>query len=55
MNQTLEAWKQIPDVSDEVSQTQRSESFAKGIRVFVGLEFNEGYPSRKGERKVDDQ
>lgn len=42
MNQTLEAWKQIPDVSDEVSQPQRSEFSSKGIRIFVGLEINEG-------------
>lgn len=31
MNQMLEAWKQIPDVSDEASPPPPSESSSKGI------------------------
>lgn len=31
MNQMLEAWKQIPDFSDEASPPPRSDSSSKGI------------------------
>jgi hypothetical protein len=31
MNQMLEAWKQIPDVSDEASPPPHSESSSKGM------------------------
>jgi len=35
MNQMLEAWKQIPDVSDEVSPPPKSQSSSKGIYLIL--------------------
>jgi hypothetical protein len=35
MNQMLEAWKQIPDVSDEASPPPHSESSSKGFEFFL--------------------
>lgn len=31
MNQMIDAWKEIPDLSDEVSQSAESQASSKGI------------------------
>lgn len=35
MNQMLEVWKQIPDVSDEFSPPPQSQASSKGITIYL--------------------
>lgn len=39
MNEMLEAWKQIPDVSDEFSPPPQSQLSSKGIDLYLYLLF----------------
>lgn len=39
MNEMIEAWKQIPDVSDELSPPPQSVSSSKGIFDFICFYF----------------